>query len=200
RDVQRPRALEDDAPLSGTVGNVLDPVMSVRRVVELGSGESATLVAVLAAGADREAVLAAAARLGGEVRGEAGRAGAAGDGAAHPAMASPHGARHRETGGAPAASGPAAASAAPASTAASPPTDGAPQPLRFFNGYGGFGEDGSEYVIRLEPDGAGLRLPPAPWINVVANEAFGFLASETGAGYTWAGNSREHRLTPWFND
>src|SRR5690606_7568091 len=147
---------------------------------------------------------------------------AAGDGPAHPAMASPHEARHREPGGAPAersaapaahqpaastaerphapaASGPAAASTAPASAAASPPTDRAPQPLRFFNGYGGFGEDGSEYVIRLEPDGAGLRLPPAPWINVVANETFGFLASETGAGYTWAGNSREHRLTPWSN-
>src|SRR5690606_33832875 len=122
------------------------PVMSVRRVVELGSGESATLVAVLAAGADREAVLAAVARLGGETRGEKGRAVAAGDGPAHPAMASPHEARHREPGGAPAersaapaahqpaastaerphapaASGPAAASTAPASAAASPPTD-----------------------------------------------------------------------------
>src|SRR5690606_24391449 len=81
-----------------------------------------------------------------------------------------------------------------------PATPAAPQPLRFFNGHGGFGEDGSEYVIRLEPDVAGLRLPPAPWINVVANEACRFLASETGAGDTWAGHSREHRLTPWFND
>src|SRR5262249_9532270 len=43
-------------------------------------------------------------------------------------------------------------------------------------------------------------LPPAPWINVVANPAFGFLVSESGAGYTWAGNSQTNRLTPWNND
>jgi len=204
RDVRRPRALEGDAPLSGTVGNVLDPVVSLRREVVLESGESATLIAVLAAGMDRDAVLTAVARLGGEAQGEERRADAAGDGSAHPAMASPHETRHRETGGEPAASGPAAAStpaaASAASAAASNAADRSTEPLQFFNGFGGFSEDGSEYVIRLEPDGAGLRLPPAPWINVVANETFGFLASETGAGYTWAGNSREHRLTPWSND
>jgi cyclic beta-1,2-glucan synthetase len=73
--------------------------------------------------------------------------------------------------------------------------------LEFFNGQGGFASDGSEYVIRLQPDGdSGLVLPPRPWINVVANEQFGFLVSETGAGYTWSRNSREHRLTPWSND
>ena len=54
-----------------------------------------------------------------------------------------------------------------------------------------------EYVIRL-PGGRGL--PPMPWVNVVANESFGFLASETGAGYTWRGNSRENQLTAWRND
>src|SRR5208282_5190560 len=45
-----------------------------------------------------------------------------------------------------------------------------------------------------------LRLPPAPWINVVANPSCGFLVSESGAGYTWAGNSQTNRLTPWNND
>ncbi len=39
-----------------------------------------------------------------------------------------------------------------------------------------------------------------PWTNVVANERFGFLVSEGGAGYTWSRNSRENRLTPWSND
>jgi cyclic beta-1,2-glucan synthetase len=39
-----------------------------------------------------------------------------------------------------------------------------------------------------------------PWINVIANERFGFLVSESGAGTTWSANSREHRLTPWSND
>ncbi len=45
-----------------------------------------------------------------------------------------------------------------------------------------------------------MQLPPQPWINVVANPQFGFLTSETGAGYTWSQNSRENRLTPWYND
>src|SRR5690606_3235666 len=78
RDVRRPRALEGDAPLSGTVGNVLDPVVSLRREVVLEGGESATLVAVLAAGADKKAVLAAVARMGG---GASMSAGAGGGGA-----------------------------------------------------------------------------------------------------------------------
>jgi cyclic beta-1,2-glucan synthetase len=72
--------------------------------------------------------------------------------------------------------------------------------LLAFNGYGGFTADGSEYVIRLDPVAGRLRLPPRPWTNVVANETAGFVASETGAGYTWTVNSRENRLTPWSND
>jgi cyclic beta-1,2-glucan synthetase len=73
--------------------------------------------------------------------------------------------------------------------------------LQFPNLHGGFSADGHEYVIRLPWRGEeGHLLPPRPWINVVANETFGFLVSERGAGYTWGGNSREHRLTPWSND
>ena len=45
-----------------------------------------------------------------------------------------------------------------------------------------------------------LLLPPAPWSNVVANPSFGFLTTERGGGYTWAGNSQQNRLTPWSND
>jgi cyclic beta-1,2-glucan synthetase len=41
---------------------------------------------------------------------------------------------------------------------------------------------------------------PRPWSNVLANPDFGALVSEAGAGYTWAGNSRLHQLTPWGND
>jgi len=78
---------------------------------------------------------------------------------------------------------------------------GAGEPLEDFNGLGGFTKDGSEYVIRLAPTpGGGLALPPQPWVNVMANPGCGALASETGAGFTWSGNSREHRLTPWLND
>ncbi|MEI6580272.1 MAG: glycosyl transferase, partial [Eubacteriales bacterium] len=70
------------------------------------------------------------------------------------------------------------------------------QELILFNGLGGFSKDGKEYVIRLEK---GL-ITPAPWINVIANPKFGFTVSESGAGYTWFGNSRENKLTPWSND
>ena len=70
------------------------------------------------------------------------------------------------------------------------------QNLQFDNGVGGISEDGKEYVIHLEP---GERTP-APWCNVLANDAFGCLVSESGSGFTWAANSGEHRLTPWTND
>ncbi len=98
---------------------------------------------------------------------------------------------------------------APASTAAAarrPSADGAAptvfdEPLRAFNGFGGFSADGREYVVRMpfEP-GRGHRRPPLPWTNVIANERFGFLVSESGSCCTWGGNSREFRLTPWSND
>jgi cyclic beta-1,2-glucan synthetase len=73
--------------------------------------------------------------------------------------------------------------------------------LRFENGHGGFSADGREYVVRLDAlRHGGHRHPPLPWVNVIANAAFGTLVSESGAGFTWSGNSREHRLTPWSND
>ena len=68
--------------------------------------------------------------------------------------------------------------------------------VRFFNGLGGFTPDGREYVIVL----AKGQQTPLPWVNVVANPEFGFIASESGAGFTWAENSRENQLTPWSND
>ncbi|WP_416197599.1 MAG: Cellobiose phosphorylase [Sporanaerobacter sp.] len=70
-----------------------------------------------------------------------------------------------------------------------------PLSLDFFNGYGGFSKDG-EYIIRL----AESVNTPLPWVNVIANRNFGFIVSETGIGFTWAHNSRENKLTPWYND
>ncbi len=72
--------------------------------------------------------------------------------------------------------------------------------LKFFNGLGGFTSEGREYVIILGEGKTVPELPPAPWANVVANARFGFLATESGLGYTWSENSRENRLTPWSND
>jgi cyclic beta-1,2-glucan synthetase len=68
--------------------------------------------------------------------------------------------------------------------------------LEFFNGLGGFGSGGKEYVTILGPG----QSTPAPWINVVANAAFGFQVSAEGGGYSWSSNSRENQLTPWSND
>jgi len=69
-------------------------------------------------------------------------------------------------------------------------------PLEFFNGLGGFAENGREYVIVLDNG----QWTPSPWINVIANADFGFTVSEVGSGCTWSGNSRENQLTPWSND
>lgn len=68
--------------------------------------------------------------------------------------------------------------------------------LLYFNGFGGFTPEGREYVLELRE---GIHTP-LPWINVIANPHFGFQISESGAGYTWSGNSRENKLTPWSND
>jgi len=67
--------------------------------------------------------------------------------------------------------------------------------LKFFNEYGGFDKNG-EYVIVLNDD----KNTPAPWINVISNEKFGFHVSESGSAYTWYENSRENKITPWYND
>ncbi len=85
---------------------------------------------------------------------------------------------------------PALASSAPASPVLAIP------PLEFFNGLGGFADDGREYVIVLDKG----QWTPAPWINVIANPYFGFMVSESGGGCTWSLNSHENQLTPWSND
>jgi cyclic beta-1,2-glucan synthetase len=77
---------------------------------------------------------------------------------------------------------------------AAPPEE--PKPLELDNGTGGFARDGREYVIRLPPGAS----TPAPWINVVANPSFGFIAAAEGGGYTWSINSQQNPLTPWPND
>ncbi len=64
------------------------------------------------------------------------------------------------------------------------------------NGLGGFTPEGREYVVVLE----GERDTPLPWSNVLANAEFGTIVSSAGSAFTWAGNSRENRLTPFAND
>jgi cyclic beta-1,2-glucan synthetase len=68
--------------------------------------------------------------------------------------------------------------------------------LNHYNGYGGFSPDSNEYVVVVRPG----QPTPAPWINVIANEKFGFQTSAEGAGFSWALNSQQNKITPWSND
>ncbi|MCC6290414.1 MAG: cyclic beta 1-2 glucan synthetase [Chitinophagaceae bacterium] len=71
-----------------------------------------------------------------------------------------------------------------------------PKDLQFFNDTGGFSGDGKEYIIFTNPE----KLTPVPWSNVVANEQFGTVISESGQAYSWLENAHEYRLTPWNNN
>ncbi len=68
--------------------------------------------------------------------------------------------------------------------------------LEFFNGLGGFADDGREYVTIL-----GTRtVNSGPMDQCHRQSAVGFQVSAEGSGYTWSRNSRENQLTPWSND
>jgi cyclic beta-1,2-glucan synthetase len=71
-----------------------------------------------------------------------------------------------------------------------------PPALTLANGIGGFADSGRDYVVRL----AGESETPLPWANVIANPGFGTVVTSSGSAHTWAGNSRENRLTPFAND
>lgn len=68
--------------------------------------------------------------------------------------------------------------------------------LTFWNGYGGFNVERREYAVKLR----GGEATPHPWINVIANEHFGFHVAAEGGAYTWSRNSRDYQLTHWTND
>ncbi|HEX9399411.1 MAG TPA: glucoamylase family protein [Anaeromyxobacter sp.] len=101
---------------------------------------------------------------------------------------------------------PAAPAAEPAAVELKPPagpgTSLAPAappevpPLALANGIGGFADGGREYVIVLD----GAEETPLPWANVIASPAFGTVVTASGSSFTWSGNSRENRLTPFEND
>ena len=81
----------------------------------------------------------------------------------------------------------------PVKAAAEPATPA----LSFFNGLGGFSEDGRQYVTVLKKD------PVDPGaLDRCDRQCLRFRLSRIGKGrgYTWSVNSREHRLTPWSND
>ncbi len=65
--------------------------------------------------------------------------------------------------------------------------------LDFYNQYGGFDRDGRDYVVTNTNT-------PMPWINVIANPRFGCIVSSTMAGFTFAHNAQQFKLTGWSND
>lgn len=177
RSLRNPAALFSLGTLSGSVGNVLDPVLSLRRCLELAPGEEIDTTFVLAVAATREEVLALVGGLlppatKGDTRVTLASSNRGSKGSIAFEMA-----RRTFTRG--------------------PDVQQTPgSPLQH-----GFSSDGREYFLRPEPNADGtLKLPPMPWVNVIANPSFGFLVSETGAACTWSRNSRENRLTPWSND
>lgn len=77
--------------------------------------------------------------------------------------------------------------------------------LEFYNQYGGFDNNGRDYVVTNTNT-------PMPWVNVIANMGspdkslaegsgvFGFVVSSTMAGFTFAHNAQQFKLTGWSND
>ena len=80
--------------------------------------------------------------------------------------------------------------------------------LEFYNQYGGF--DGGECDRSGANRAKGIwhsdyvvtnTNTPMPWINVIANEHhFGFIVSSSMAGFTFAHNAQQFKLTGWSND
>jgi cyclic beta-1,2-glucan synthetase len=68
-----------------------------------------------------------------------------------------------------------------------------PKDIEFYNNYGGFINQGREYLI------SDLNTP-TPWINILVNDHFGSIITNKLSGFTYAYNSREFKLTSWSND
>ena len=68
-----------------------------------------------------------------------------------------------------------------------------PKDIKFYNGYGGFINNGKEYVIDKVNT-------PMPWSNIIVNDKFGTVVTNKLGGFTYVQNSREFKLTSWSND
>ena len=65
--------------------------------------------------------------------------------------------------------------------------------MTFNNGYGGFKNNGREYVIYNKET-------PTPWSNIIANKNFGTIVTNNGCGFTYAYNSGEFKISSWSNE
>ena len=64
---------------------------------------------------------------------------------------------------------------------------------RYDTPFGGFSEDGREYVIR-RPD------TPKPWVNVICPGEYGLVISQAGSGYSWRTHASLNRINRWEQD
>ena len=65
--------------------------------------------------------------------------------------------------------------------------------IEFFNEFGGFINNGKEYLI-TDPN------TPHAWSNVVSNNTFGTIVTNNNCGFTYSLNSQEYKITSWTND
>ncbi len=66
--------------------------------------------------------------------------------------------------------------------------------LKYNNGYGGFSNDGKEYIIAVSKE------IPLVWSNILTNKEFGSIVTQNIGGFTWSKNSRLNRISRWSND
>jgi cyclic beta-1,2-glucan synthetase len=213
-----PKALSNGSHLSGDSGPVLDPIASLRVVLSIDPGQSREVAFVLGASTERDGIDRALANVqnfeqvrsifddarsrSATLNGDSDFKFRANGGNGEPTRLIVHSSHDMPKYDATDAnSSPRFKPAGAATTNSKPIQTNQSEPLKFENGFGGFSADGREYVIRINPDGTGgQHRPPMPWVNVIANEKAGCLVTESGAGCTWAGNSRLNRLTAWHND
>lgn len=68
--------------------------------------------------------------------------------------------------------------------------------VEYNNEYGGFINNNKEYEIVINKEN---KLPTV-WSNIMANEKFGSLVTDSMGGFTWSKNSRLNRLSSWNNN
>ena len=68
--------------------------------------------------------------------------------------------------------------------------------IKYYNEFGGFTENGKEYLIRTNINN---KLPTV-WSHMMANDKFGTLVTENMGGYSWYKNSRLNRISSWENN
>jgi len=56
---------------------------------------------------------------------------------------------------------------------------------------------GQDNTVVIETGG---DLPPNAWSQMLANETYGYIATDCGTGHMWQTNARENQITPWRND